>query len=303
MNYEEILKNIALNDERFIIMTAENRIAIRNLPEFLNKRYIDTGISEQSLIGIASGLALKGRIPVVHALAPFLAMRAFEFIRSNIGLQNLPVILVGSIPGFLSDGNGPTHQAIEDISLMRGIPNMNIFAPADNDDMNKCIKKVLKSGKPFYVRYNTSPSIVNHKDDFEIGKAEVFGAGDITMLTYGFIFTEAYKAAIMLTAEGHSVQIVNLRTIKPVDEETITNSVKKSKLVITVEDHFATGGLRSILAEICLKNNIITNHMGIDLNDTWFKPCLKDDLLNHEGFSAQAIYEKIKTKLGKRNGK
>jgi transketolase len=300
MNYEEILKDLALSDERFIVMTAENRIAIKNLPEFLGKRYIDTGISEQSLIGVASGLALCGRIPVVHALAPFLTMRAFEFIRTNIGLQNLPVKLVGSIPGFLSDGNGPTHQAVEDISLMRGIPNMNIFCPADNDDMNKCIKKILLTDKPFYIRYNASTPIVEHNSDFEIGKAEIFGNGDIVILTYGFIFTEAYKAALILTSKGYDVKIINLRTVKPIDEAAILSSLKNSKLVITVEDHFAIGGLASIIAEISLSKGISINHLGINLKDNWFKPCLINDLLDYEGFSAQKIAEKILTKLGKK---
>jgi transketolase len=299
MNYEEILKDLALSDERFIVMTAENRIAIRNLQEPLGNRYIDTGISEQSLIGIASGLALRGRIPVVHALAPFLTMRAYEFIRTNIGLQNLPVKLVGSIPGFLSDGNGPTHQAVEDISLMRGIPNMNIFCPADNDDMNRCIKKVLLSEKPFYIRYNTSNPIIEHNDNFEIGKAEIFGEGGIVILTYGFIFNEAYKSALLLTSKGYSVKIINLRTVKPIDEETIIGSLKKAKLVITVEDHFASGGLSSIIAEIALSNGISVNHLGINLGEHWFKPCLMNNLLDYEGFTAQKIADKILTKLGK----
>ena len=299
MNYEEILKDLSINDERFVVMTAENRIAIRNLPEPLGDRYIDTGICEQSLIGIASGLALQGRIPVVHALAPFLTMRAFEFIRSNIGLQNLPVKLVGSIPGFLSDGNGPTHQAVEDISLMRGIPNMNIFCPADNDDMNKCIRKVLLSDKPFYIRYNTTNPIVEHSTEFEIGKAEVFGSGDIVLLVYGFMFTEANKTALLLTSKGYSVKLINLRTLKPIDENTILESVKKSRIVVTIEDHFAAGGLATILAELMMKHKITINHLGINLGERWFKPCMMNELLDYEGFSAQKISEKILKYLGK----
>jgi transketolase len=227
-------------------------------------------------------------------------MRAFEFIRTNIGLQNLPVILVGSIPGFLSDGNGPTHQAIEDISLMRGIPNMNIFCPADDDDMNKCIEKILLSGKPFYIRYNTSPHIVEHSNNFEIGKAEVFGKGDIVLITYGFMFTETFKSAILLTSKGYSVKVINLRTLFPFDEELICESVKDSRIVVTIEDHFATGGLASILSEIVMNRKISINHLGINLAKNWFKPCLMNELLDHEGFTAQIISDKILTKLGKK---
>ena len=121
MNYEELLVQTALADERFVVMTAENRALVRSAPRLLGKRFVDTGITEQTMIGMAAGLALRGRIPVVHALAPFLTMRAFEFIRTDVGIAHLPVKLSGYIPGFLSDGNGPTHQAIEDVALMRNI--------------------------------------------------------------------------------------------------------------------------------------------------------------------------------------
>ena len=134
MSYEELLTELALSDERFIVMTAENRALIRKLPQLLGSRFIDTGITEQTMIGAAAGLALRGRIPVVHALASFLSMRAFEFIRTDAGIPSLPIKLSAFIPGLLSDANGPTHQAIEDVSIMRGIPNMTVFAPADEDD-------------------------------------------------------------------------------------------------------------------------------------------------------------------------
>src|ERR1700733_6606886 len=128
MTYEELLTQTALADERFIVMTAENRALVRNIPGILGNRFIDTGITEQTMVGAAAGLALRGRTPVVHALTSFLTMRAFEFVRTDLGIADLPVKLSGFIPGFLSDANGPTHQAIEDISIMRGIPNVTVFA-------------------------------------------------------------------------------------------------------------------------------------------------------------------------------
>src|ERR1700761_5447572 len=152
MSYEELLTELALTDERFIVMTAENRALIRKLPQLLGSRFIDTGITEQTMIGAAAGLALRNRIPVVHALASFLSMRAFEFIRTDAGIPSLPVKLSAFIPGFLSDANGPTHQAIEDISIMRGIPNMTVFAPADEDDLVKMLPKIWDSADPAYTR-------------------------------------------------------------------------------------------------------------------------------------------------------
>src|SRR5258708_25050094 len=123
-SYEDTLAKLAEHERRIVVMTAENRAAIRGLAARLGDRFIDVGICEQTMIGTAAGLALRGRIPVCHALATFLTMRAFEFIRTDVGIARLPVKLVGGVPGFLSDGNGPTHQALEDIALMRGIPNM-----------------------------------------------------------------------------------------------------------------------------------------------------------------------------------
>src|SRR6476620_6530455 len=124
-----------------MVLTAENRAAIRNLPAKIGDRFIDVGIAEQTMIGMAAGLALRGRIPVCHALATFLTLRAFEFIRTDVGIAKLPVKLVGSVPGFLSEGNGPTHQAIEDIALMRGIPNMQVFCPADERELVQMLPK------------------------------------------------------------------------------------------------------------------------------------------------------------------
>src|SRR5579885_712973 len=156
--YEEVLLECALRDERIIVMTAENRAAIRNMPPKLGERFIDVGIAEQTMIGAAAGLALRGRVPIVHALATFLTLRAFEFVRTDVGIAHLPVKLVGGVPGFLSDGNGPTHQAIEDISLMRGIPGMTVFCPADEQDMLMMLPEIWASPDPAYVRVITKPA-------------------------------------------------------------------------------------------------------------------------------------------------
>ena len=260
MTYEELLKQTALNDERFIVMTAENRALVRTLPAVLQGRFIDTGITEQTMIGMAAGLALRGRIPVVHALASFLTMRAFEFIRTDAGIPNLPLKLSSFIPGFLSDGNGATHQAIEDISLMRGIPNMTVFAAADEDDLVKMLPKIWQLPYPSYVRICTRPpsppkGVLWTKEsfrtvfsrfqgekgheNFEIGKAEIISEGDdITILTYGFMFEQCLIAKDILEKKGYSVGLLNMRSLKPIDETMIINVAENSNLLVTVEDHF-----------------------------------------------------------------
>ncbi|MBK8550340.1 MAG: transketolase [Ignavibacteria bacterium] len=294
MTYEELLKELVDKDERFMILTAENRAAIRNLPNQIGDRFIDTGITEQTMIGVAAGLALRGRIPVTHALASFLTMRAFEFIRTDVGIADLPVKLVGGFSGFLSEANGPTHQAIEDVSIMRGIPNVNVFCPADEDDMMIGLRKVLESPKPFYIRYNNLKTDYKHSSEFEIGKAEIVSEGkDVTILVYGILFKQAIEAKEFLEKKGKSVGLINLRTLKPIDEEAILNAAKNSKLLVTLEDHFITGGLYSIVAEIFLKNKIMCDVLPIALMDKWFKPALMKDVLEYEGFTGDKIAERV----------
>ena len=292
MTYEELLTQQALADDRFVVMTAENRALVRNIYAHLGNRFIDTGITEQTMIGAAAGLALRGRIPVVHALASFLTMRAFEFVRTDAGIPNLPIKLSSFIPGFLSDGNGPTHQAIEDISLMRGIPNMTVFAPADEDDLLKMLPQIWNYPSPSYVRINTRKTEFEHAP-FEFGKAEVIAEGsDVTILTYGLLFEQVLEAVKILEAEGLSVGFVNMRSLKPVDEKAILNAAK-SNLLVSVEDHFLTGGLYSIIAEVLLKHQASAKVLPLALNDKWFKPSLLPKVLEHEGFTGKQIAERI----------
>ena len=293
MSYEELLTELSLVDERFIVMTAENRALIRNLPQLLGKRFIDTGITEQTMIGAAAGLALRGRIPVIHALASFLSMRAFEFIRTDAGIPCLPIKLSAFIPGLLSDANGPTHQAIEDISIMRGIPNMTVFAPADEDDMVKMMPLIWALDKPAYTRINTRKTPYVHAP-FEPGKAEVIEKGtDVTILTYGLLFEQALVAVEILESEGLSVGLVNMRSLKPVDEQVILDVVDSCDLIVTLEDHFLTGGLYTIVAEVLLKHQKTAKVLPFALNEKWFKPALLPAVIANEGFSGKQVAESI----------
>lgn len=294
MTYEEVLKKLIDEDERFIVMTAENRAAIRNLPNQIGDRFIDTGITEQTLVGSAVGLALRGRIPVIHALATFLTMRAFEFIRTDVGIGNLPVKIIGGFSGFMSDGNGATHQSLEDVSIMRGIPNVNVWCPSDEEDMLIGLETVLKSDAPFYIRYNNTKPSLSHDKNFEIGKAEVISEGtDVAILVYGFLLGEAVNAKEILEAHGKSVRLINLRTVKPIDEETILKAAKECKIILTLEDHFLTGGLYSIIAEIFLRKQITAKVIPVAMDNKWFKPVLGQDLLEYEGFTGKQIAEKV----------
>ena len=294
--YEDVLKELCDADPAVVVMTAENRAAIRNLPPHLGPRFIDVGIAEQTMIGAAAGLALRGRIPVCHALATFLTLRAFEFIRTDVGIGALPVKLVGGVPGFLSEANGPTHQAIEDVSILRGIPKMQIVCPADEVELAACLTPVVKSGAPCYVRHCALKASVEHAP-FELGKAETFGSGgDVTILTYGFLLREALEAKRLLEAKGHAVAVVNLRSLSPIDEAALVEAAK-SRLVVTFEDHFKIGGLYSIVAETYLARRMSPHVLPIALDARWFAPALLPDVLVHEGFRGDQLAERVQAAL------
>ncbi|MCL4805739.1 MAG: transketolase [Anaerolineae bacterium] len=293
-NYEQTLLEMMAADERIIVMTAENRAAIRNLPNLAPDRFIDTGIAEQTMVGAAAGLALRGRVPVLHALATFLTLRAFEFVRTDVGIGNLPVKLVGGVPGFLSDGNGPTHQAIEDVSLMRGIPHMHVFCPADEEDMLLGLPHIINSPHPTYIRYNALKPVIAHDPIFEIGRAEQLSDGtDVAILVYGMLFAQAWEAKAILEAEGLSVRLINIRMPKPVDEEAILSAARETSLVVTLEDHFLTGGLYSIVAETLLRHGETAHVLPLALDERWFRPALLSEVLRFEGFTGEQIAARI----------
>ncbi len=298
VNYEQRLKELALADERIIVMTAENRAPVRSIPAALGARFIDTGITEQCMIGAAAGLALRGRVVVAHALAAFLTLRAYEFIRTDVGIGNLSVKLVGFVPGFLSDGNGPTHQAIEDIAILRTIPSLKIFCPADHEELVAGLPGVIDDPSPWYVRYNTRPAVVEHSKTFEVGKAETLSRGDgVAILVYGMLFREAWEAKQILESRGVGVTFVNLRTVKPIDEAVVVIALREARLTVTIEDHFRTGGLFSIVSELCVRNRVAPQVMPIAFDNEWFKPGRLDEVIEYAGFSGPRIAERIFARL------
>jgi len=298
MTYEEQIREYALANEHVVVMTAENRALIRNLPPILGPRLIDTGITEQTMIGAAAGLALRGRKPIVHALGAFLTMRAFEFVRTDVGIPGLPVKMSSFVPGFLSDGNGPTHQAIEDIALMRGIPGMQVFSPADNEDMLLMLQAIWDSPQPAYMRVNTRPGVVQHQP-FEMGKAEIlFPGNDVALLCHGMVLEQVVEARQLLQQHGLSVSILNMRSLVPFDTQAVLDLAQRGIPMVSIEDHFQTGGLYSILAETFLEAGTAAKVLPIALNQKWFKPGLLSEVLRHEGFSPEQIAGRVLQFLG-----
>jgi len=301
MDYPTALGDLAAKDDRIMVLTAENRVPVRGLPERLGQRFVDTGIAEQTLVGMSAGLALRGRIPVAHALAAFLTMRAFEFIRTDVGVSGLPVKLVGFVPGVLSTANGPTHQALEDVALMSGIPNMRVFCPADAEDLVLGLEAVLADPAPWYIRYVDRRAAMPHAA-FELGRGEVVRRGtDVGLLVYGALFREAHEAASRLAALGLSVRLVNLRTLKPIDEDTIVTTAETTRLVVTIEDHFRAGGLYSIVAETLFRRRIRTPVHAICLDDRWFTPGSLDQVLETERLSGAHLAARVTAALERKH--
>lgn len=297
MDYATALGDLAAANERVMVLTAENRVPVRGLPARLGPRFVDAGIAEQTLVGMSAGLALRGRVPVAHALAAFLTMRAFEFIRTDVGVGGLPVKLVGYVPGILSTANGPTHQALEDVALMRGIPGLKVFCPADADDLVLGLEAVVRDPAPWYVRYVDRPAVIRHAG-FEIGCAEVVRRGtDVGLLVAGALFREAHDAAARLAGAGLSVRLVNLRTLKPVDEQAIVTTAETTRLVVTIEDHFRTGGLYSIVTEILCRRRLPTPVHAVCFEDRWFTPGLLDQVVEQERLSGPHIAARVTAAL------
>jgi len=296
-SYQDTLQKLCERDDRLVVMTAENRAVIRGLPELIGDRFIDVGIAEQTMIGMAAGLSLRGRVPICHALSTFLTLRAFEFIRTDLGIAGLKALLVGGVPGFLSEANGPTHQAIEDIALMRGIPGMQVFCPADGAELVDALPLLTKSAQPCYIRYYDGPAAVRH-EPFAIGRAETVMDGDeVTILTFGLLLKEALEAADQLHARGRGVRVVNLRMPVPIDQAAVLRAARESRLVVTVEDHFRTGGLHSIVCELLIRHGMARPVLPIALEDRWFKPGRLPGVLEAEGFTGAQIATRIDAEL------
>lgn len=299
-SYEEVLGALAEHDPRLMVLTAENRAPIRNLPARLGERFVDVGICEQTMVGMAAGLALRGRVPVLHALATFLTLRAFEFIRTDVGIAGLPVKLVGTVPGFLSEANGPTHQALEDVALLRGIPGMQVVCPADEEELAALLPAVLASPQPTYLRHVATPARVTHDARPQLGLAEQLHDGhDVTLLCYGFLVGETAAAAELLREDGISARVLNLRSLVPLDEAAILTAARETALLVTVEDHFAVGGLYSIVAELLTSQPtpLAVRVQRLALEGRWFRPALLADVLETEGFTANHIAARVRRAL------
>lgn len=263
------------------------------------ERFIEIGVAEQNLVTVASGMAAMGKIPFVSSYAMFSPGRNWEQIRTTIAYNDRPVIVVGSHAGVSVGPDGGTHQAIEDIALMRVIPNMVVISPCDSIEAEKATIALAKLGAPAYLRLarEKTPIMTTKETPFEIGKAQVFyrpdGLGHVGIIATGALVHKALLAAKRLEKQGIRAVVLNLATIKPLDTTTILALAKETKALVTVEEHQVAGGMGSVVAEF-LSETFPVPIKRIGVRDLFGQSGKPEELLTHYGMSVQDIEEAVK---------
>ncbi len=267
----------------------------KNFPE----RFFNMGISEQDMMGTAAGLALTGKIPFASTFAIFATGRAWEQIRQTICYSNANVKIVATHGGITVGEDGATHQALEDVALMRVIPTMTVIVPTDAYETVQCINTAVDYYGPMYIRLGRSkvPSVLPADYKFTIGKAFIFNIGkDVNIIANGIMVAEALKAAEVLNKEGISTGVANFSSVKPIDKESLLHIAENSKLIITAEEHSIIGGLGSAVAEFLSENHPV-KVKRIGVNDTFGCSGSWKELIKFYGLTAENIINTVKTSL------
>ena len=261
----------------------------KEIPE----RFFEMGIAEQNMTSTAAGLALVGKIPFVHSFAVFAAGQAYNQIRQGIALPKLNVKIIGSSCGLSDFGDGATHQSVEDISIMRAIPNMVVIVPVDAIETRKVVKAVIEYNGPVYIRINRNDlvNVTNEEDLFEIGKIFKIAEGsDITVFACGIMVSQALEARKTLLEMGISTRVVNVSTIKPLDIENVKKFAKDVKGVITAEENNIIGGLGGAISEALSEELIKIKKVGINDEFGQSANCY-EDLINYYGLTPKNIVD------------
>lgn len=255
------------------------------------ERFVEIGVAEQNLVTVGSGLAAQGKIPFVSSYAAFSPGRNWEQIRTTICLNDRPVKIIGSHAGVSVGPDGATHQMLEDLALMRVLPNMVVVAPGDSVEAEKATLAIAKDSRPAYMRLarEASPIVTTEKTPFKIGKAYVYARGaDVTVISTGIMTYQALVAADKLFKDGIDVEVIHCPTIKPLDSKTILESVKKTRAVVTVEEAQINAGLGGAVAEL-LAEEMPTPMRRIGVKDRFGESGKPEELMEHFGLTYKNI--------------
>lgn len=297
-SYGQELVTLGRKHKEIVVLDADVAKATRTIlfKEKYPRRFFDMGISEQDMMGTAAGLALAGKVPFVSTFAIFATGRAYEQIRNAIAYPHLNVKIVATHAGITVGEDGASHQSIEDLALMRVLPGMTIFSPCDDLETRWAIEEAYKINGPVYIRL-TRPKVdevYKSKKHFEVGKAIVHGKGkDATIISTGIMVQEALKAKEMLASRNVHVRVIDMHTIKPIDEEAILTATKETKKIITVEDHSIIGGLGSAVCEVIAEAGSNTTVKRIGIKDEFGQSGKWNELLTAYGLTAEEIVNAV----------
>ena len=260
-------------------------------------RHIECGIAEANMVGMAAGISTTGIVPFVSSFAMFTAGRSFDQIRNSVGYPHLNV-KIGATHGGISVGqDGATHQCHEDFALMRTIPGMVVICPSDDVEAKAAVKAAYEHNGPVYLRFGrVAVPVINDRPDykFEIGKGITLKDGeDLTIIANGLMVPAALEAAEMLQQDGIKARVINMHTIKPLDEELVIKAAKETGKIVTVEEHSVIGGLGSAVSDVVCEKNLAPVHK-IGVKDVFGESALAEELLEKHGLDAKGIYQDIK---------
>ena len=298
-SYGNALKELAEEFPQLVVLDADLAAATKTgiFKKAYPDRHIDCGIAECNMVGIAAGLASVGKIPFVSSFAMFAAGRAYEQVRNSVGYPQLNVKIGATHAGITVGEDGATHQCNEDLALMRTIPGMVVMCPSDDVEAKAAVRAALEYRGPVYIRFGRAAvPVINDKPDykFEIGKGTVVREGsDVTIVATGICVDSALGAAEKLAAEGVSAEVVNICTIKPLDEKIIIDSARKTGKVVTVEEHSVIGGLGSAVCD-CLSANLPTPVKKIGMQDVFGESGSASALVAKYGLDAEGVYKSVK---------
>lgn len=297
-------------DERVVVITADLVESTRShwFTEKFPERFIEVGVAEQNLAVVAAGMAVYGKIPFIASYATFSPGRNNEQIRTNIAINNVPVKIVGCHAGVSVGPDGATHQALEDLALMRVIPRMVVVSPCDAIEAEKATMALAFNNRPSYLRVarEKSPVFTTDETPFEIGRAEIFRdpalagqASDAAIIGCGPLVYNALKAAEELSKEGINCTVVNCHTIKPIDEETIIKVAQGAGAVVSVEEHQIAGGLGSAIAEV-LAQKQPTPQEFVGMRDVFGESGSPSELIEHFGMGVDNIKEAVRKVIARK---
>ena len=298
-SYGNALKELGEEFPDLVVLDADLAAATKTstFQKAYPDRHIDCGIAECNMMGVAAGLSLVGKIPFVSSFAMFAAGRAFEQVRNSIGYPHLNVKIGATHAGITVGEDGASHQCNEDIALMRTIPGMVVMCPADDVEAKAAVRAALEHEGPVYIRFGRAAvPVINDRPDykFEIGKGSVLREGsDVTIVATGICVDSALGAAEMLVADGISAEVVSICTIKPLDEDIIVNSAKKTGKVVTVEEHSVIGGLGSAVCD-CLCAKLPTPVKKLGMQDVFGESGSASALVQKYGLDAEGVYKSVK---------